>query len=175
MPLARLLLTLFLSCFIVAGAGAHSSGRSFEKEVGVYLIDIGYADLALTAEKRTYFDFYLFHNDDPPTWQPVDITAVEVMFRLKEEEVIADTIEVSPIEFAGNFYTVPEAGMYDLNVRFMSGTTLLAEATFPVEADVPPSMFSRYGKILYLWGSAALMVIVSSAAIISFFRDRRRS
>lgn len=151
---------------------AHSYGVTFEREAGQYFIDVGFADTSLKADVPTYFSFFIFYNETPLA-RPVDITGVGVTFKKDEETILEDTIQVSPVEFAGNTYTMPSTGTYDMTVQFLSGSTVLTEQVFPVEVVSKPGILWQTGGIVYVWGAAMLVLVLSGHAIVVAWQKKR--
>jgi hypothetical protein len=108
---------------------AHGDSPSFEKQVGPYLIDIGYDRLGFRPGEDVTFSFDLYRTDGPaPAFEPFQTVRMEIT---KEGQII----EAREIENERNFipstvYAFPEAGDYGFYAAFVQSGSIVAQAVF---------------------------------------------
>lgn len=128
-------ITVFVSVVLIPfGVFAHSLGQSLEKEVGEYVVDIGYDSPVTTVleGEPIRFDFNLWNKDRAV----VDFTSVWVRVAPAESGItFAGYLGYPPFGAVGMSYTFPKAGEYTLTARFFNGEQTLAEATFPLQVE----------------------------------------
>lgn len=133
----RFLLTfpsLLLLLFSASSASAHGDAPSLEAEVGEYFIDIGYGDLAPGRETEFDIDLLLI---GPPV-EYADFASVDVRVTKDGTEIVAGSVENDDVHIPTFAVTFPDAGGYDIDVRFLDEQEqLIVARTFHLE--VPPA------------------------------------
>ncbi len=153
-----------ISIFSHAMASAHGIGKSIERVMGDYLIDIGYDPDPLRAGENSVFDFVLKGSADK---KEIPFTHVWVRLERGEGIVLAVGLKKADLGKTSLLYNFPEAGEYQLTARFQDNDKTLVEATVPVivapsivEATQPafPASFLEIGGAFLL---GALMGVVA--------------
>lgn len=122
---------LFLLVLLPVFAYAHDGGRSLERQIGNYLIDIGYTTEEIVAGKSVYFDFKLYEKKPAP--KSTDYTQVWVRIEKNGETVFASGIANMNLGTVGMVYTFADGGEYTISVRYEKRETVLVETEFPLE------------------------------------------
>jgi hypothetical protein len=140
---------------------AHNTGLSIEKTVGEYLVDVGYSGQPQAGEAVS-FDFDLKK-------QSTDADFGDVWVRITDPAggtVLATGVNHAAYGGARLLYTFDRPGTYQMDVRYESGDTVFAEASFPLvvagatahTADIPmPAYWGLAG--LVLGGGAAWILL----------------
>ena len=110
---------------------AHDGGRSLERQVGNYLIDIGYTPEELIAGKSAYFDFKLYEKGSSPG--SADYTQVWVRIEKDGETVFASGIANMNVGTVGMVYAFADGGEYTISARYEKGETVIVETAFALE------------------------------------------
>lgn len=112
-------------------ASAHGDTSSLEAEVGEYLIDIGY-EPALEAGVPIAFDADLFLAGPPLEY--ADFARVDIRVTKDGGEIVTHSVENEEQHIPAFTVTFPEAGDYDMDVRYLDANdVLLAARTFRLE------------------------------------------
>lgn len=125
-----LLIVLVLLFSSPSFVGAHETGASLEAEEGGYFIDIGYNPEQIVERESAVFDFSLKKEDSV---QEFDFAWVRISNGGKT--VLATGIGKSEFGRTVLTYAFPEAGLYEIDVRFQQGTQTLAEQAFPISVE----------------------------------------
>ncbi len=162
MRIASVLTAFAMLVLPVAIADAHALQQSLEKQVGEYLVDIGYDALALQPGKDIVFNFGIILNADKPNWEFARFTEARVTFAKKGETAEPKVIQVDPPLLAYMVQNFPSRGAYELAVQFYDGEKLVTEASFPLQVGPPAvaGLWYTYAGILTL--IVALFAIVLS-------------
>lgn len=107
---------------------AHSSGASVEREVGEYLIDIGYEPTAPTAGGTVRMDLELY---ELATGADVPYTDAWILIEKSNKTYFAGGVPKARIGATGFSYLFPEAGEYEIYVRYQQDGEKVVETTFP--------------------------------------------
>lgn len=143
-------LSLFILVFNVL---AHTSGQSVERDVGNYIVDIGFDEM-LEAGKAARFDLNLW---DTQKIEQIKYDRIWVRIAPSEGIVLATYITAPSFGLAGMSYSFPRAGEYEITVRFERGDTPLAEVIFPVTVgghDIKITSYAIVGAISLIIGFA---------------------
>lgn len=106
---------------------AHGGGKSFEKTVGDFTIDVD-ADVAtFAAGKSAVFDLSLAN---AKTGQPVSFTDIAVKLSHQDHTVFSADLKTEN-DLASFVYTFPFGGNYVLDVSYQKDNKELATASFP--------------------------------------------
>lgn len=149
-------------------ASGHELGESFEQEVGEHLIDIGYTPENFSAGSSALFEFELWRNNPDAEYDELDPVAYDdVWVRIVSDGTTMFASGVHNAEFGGSrmTYVFPEAGEYELSVRYERGLDTVAEATFPF--TVAPKEGSGAFRIPAM---AALVGVLIGTAGVYFIR-----
>jgi hypothetical protein len=140
MTVLRVCVALWLLLAAVP-ASAHLVGASIEKQIGDYLVDVGYNVLQPEPGQDIVFDLSLIRNAGRPDWEFADFN--EVTLDARKENAAADlprkssTLQVpSPAYIT---YRFPEKGTYQLHVRFLHAGVVVAETSLPLPVGVGPA------------------------------------
>ncbi len=117
-----------------AFASAHSTGPSLEKQVGPYLVDVGYSSFDPVPGQEFLFNALLVKNPGTLNWEIAPYNRVEVEIRSSDgntEPFKEDTTLRRPIRTVFT-YAFPKAGDYTFDIRFSGTGGTLAEASFPI-------------------------------------------
>ena len=146
-------------------AYAHSEGTSLEKQVGDYVVDIGYEPENLQAGQRLLLNFDLLDTEE----RPKDFTSVWVRLEEGSESLLATGVAKPAIGPATLLIKLPASGGVTLYARFERAGTVLAEASFPLSVGEGEQSGSDGSRKLLLGGLAGLIV----GALGAFFLKRR--
>lgn len=131
-----------LSFAVLSLAEGHGLGQSLEKEVGDYIIDVGYDAIdKIEVGEATRFDFNLWNQSKTDI---ADFDHVWVRIAPKDEGLsFAGFLYRPEFLLTGMSYTFEKSGEYELTVRFVDKEDkTLAEATFPLTIEDTGSSFS---------------------------------
>lgn len=111
--------------------GAHADGKSFEaKDEAGNSIDIGYSELPSTGESTT-FDFSARDAEK----NAISFDQIWVRVSKDSATYVATGLAKAPIGKTVLTYRFPEAGSYDMEVRFERAGVSVAEHTFVLTAS----------------------------------------
>ncbi len=147
---------------------AHGTGRSVEKQVGDYLLDIGYNTETIVTSKPVYFDFKLYQRGPSPGSAPFD----DVWVRVAEgtTTLFASGIAYMSSGETGMIYTFDRAGTYTMSVRYERGETALAETTFALDVVPETTTSSSFLYLKLLIGA----VLACGAILLAYKHIRAR-
>jgi len=167
----KLIFGLFLTVItavVPLYASAHATGTSLERVVNGYRFDIGYSPADVAVGTQTRLDFLLF---DEESGKPIPFSDVWVRLTKESKAYFAGGISQPEFGAAGILYSFPEAGEYELSVRFQNDGESIAEETFTLPV-LPPEEGTRSTStttiLLYIVG--ALII----GALIGFLAGRSR-
>lgn len=147
---------------------AHTQGRSFEQDVGNFLVDIAYDPPTPIAGDQTYFDFDLYEH------QPAgDAQYDDVWVRIEQGKttIFATGIAHMAAGSTGVVYTFPSAGVYTVSARYEKGDTTLAEVSFPVAVSPREA---RGGPSRLYYGLTFILGLVACPIIVFVFKKYRK-
>jgi len=140
MPYMKIFVSKVLIVFLLGGfsmvlgqsAWAHGEGASYEEEKGEYFIDIGYAPEEPLSGVPVRIDFALTAAE---SGEEVLFTDVWVRIHQERETFFASGIHKPHIGETGLVFTFPEAGDYEISVRYQNDNDSIVDTTFvlPVE------------------------------------------
>ncbi len=156
-------LLLWSAVCLPLAVSAHNTGRSFEKQIGNYLVDIGYnVETEIVAGEPVYFDYELYQREPAPG----DAAYSDVWVRISQASttLFATGIAHMTSGQTGMMYTFDRPGTYTMSVRYERGDTTLAETSFPLEVAPggPASPSVPYptlliGAVILLCGTVFLL------------------
>jgi hypothetical protein len=155
-----LALALALPWALPNGAFAHAIGQSLEKEVGEYLVDIGYDAVDINAGQEVLFNAVLIRDPGTSAWQYGPYDEVWLQIKRGNAEPFRAIIPVRQPSPVNVRYRFPEAGTYQLSARFLAGDTVLADASFALPVyGASDDGTSVKAAALILFGSMLFLVI----------------
>jgi hypothetical protein len=176
----KFLHTIILALLLLSAPGiadAHVTGNSFEQVNGAYRVDVGYDLSPFVAGEAVRFDFNVVQEQ---TLEDVDFGDVWVRVSQGNRTVFASGIHKPVLGKTGMTFTFPDAGDYDLSVRFQKNGSSIVETTFPVSAQENAAAQAEAARqdrqALYAriaWGVAALGWII--AIILIVYRAKKAS
>lgn len=106
---------------------AHGVGESFERQVGEYLIDVGYNTFTITEEELVRFDFKLLN-----AASNVDVPFDTVTVRIRDEDRIVYAFDLAratqgPTDAS---ITMPYAGVFTMSLDYRGNEMMFASTTF---------------------------------------------
>lgn len=112
---------------------AHTQGASVEIASGPYLVDIGYDPQNIVEDTQVRLDFALFNATSS---EAIDYT--DIWLRVERENALyyAGGIPVARLGPTGISYRFPDAGTYDVTLRFQDEDQILADAAFTLDVSV---------------------------------------
>jgi len=155
---------LLLQGAFLGAVSAHTGGFSIEKEVGDYLLDVGYNPEILVENSQVRFDFAIYNNI---SGQEISFSEVWVRIENSDRLLFAGGLNKARFGATGLSYSFPEAGNYTLSVRFSGATSTLAEDEFifnVTEVDLGLSEQVWFMPVLYtslVWFGLMLFVAIS--------------
>jgi len=164
------LVFILLICFIfsVTITSSHGTEASLEKEVGKYIVDIGYKPEEIKEKETEVFDFNLI---DKTSKEEIVFTKVWVRISNNNESAFAGGLAKSSLAKTTLSLQFPESGEYEFSVRFQNEEETLAEASFPisVEKTEPIKKTSESPKLVLSAIAGALL----ASAIVYIITTRR--
>lgn len=161
MRIATVLTAFALFMLPAAAAEAHALQQSLEKQVGEYLVDIGYDALALEPGKDIIFNFGIILNADKANWEFARFTDAHIAFTKKGDTPAPKIVTVDPPLLAYMVQNFPSRGQYELSVQFYDGEKLVVETSFPLQVGQPvlTALWYTYAGILTLVVSLFAIVL----------------
>lgn len=162
--LPALTITLF-TLMAVNLVSAHTSGFSVEKEVGDFIVDLGYSNEILIENTQLRFDFILVDNKYKT---PQNFSEVWVRIENDERLLFASGLGRARFGDTGMAYSFPEAGTYKISTRFSNATSTLAEAEFEFVVQRQSRSLSQqtwFWPVMYtstVWFIASSIILVLS-------------
>jgi len=165
---------LFIIIFFLAlspiHASAHGIGQSLEKEVGGYLVDVGYDAFALREGEQVNFDFSIFTKDraESPDFTDAWVRIVSLSgFNLGFAGYLAKP-EFGPIRMT---YAFPKGGTYNLIVSFQkNGEKITDKVSFPLTIEPKQGEIkSQYSMLL----TGAFLGALLGVSLTLFLKRRR--
>ncbi len=139
---------------------AHTTGKTIEKNVGKYLIDVGYNPDPVVAGDSTYFDFKIYQREPAPGDAPYR----NVWVRIFQDKTTLFATGIAHMETGatGMVYTFANPGVYSVSVRYETADETLGEVTFqvPVEASEEDMHASWLHYVVVAAGGFCLCAIV---------------
>ena len=168
-----ILATLFGFLSVPTLTLAHSTGASFEKDVGLYRVDIGYDSEQIVGGDRVVFDFNLGLADAPET--NADYDYVWVRLQNGDKTLLATAISKADVGATTLLYTLPQdaRGELTLSARFQKGSAVLAESDF----SLPVTSYEDEGSWRPFAGVGLLGAAVGIFAsfVFMWWKNRRRT
>ncbi|OGZ44901.1 MAG: hypothetical protein A3C84_00870 [Candidatus Ryanbacteria bacterium RIFCSPHIGHO2_02_FULL_48_12] len=163
-PYKLAVVCLVVSIFFMSGfflfstttVSAHGTGKSIERVMGDYLVDIGYDPDPLRAGENSVFDFVLKSGVDK---KEIPFTHVWVRLETGSGIVLAAGLKKAELGKTSLLYNFPVSGEYQLVARFQDGDKTLVEVSVPV-AIAPSALEAPQAipSILLLeWGGIFLL------------------
>lgn len=144
---------------------AHATGVSFEKEVGNYLVDIGYDVPQPVAGDRLVFDFNLSAREDT---RPIEFDYVWVRIEREKKTLVATAVSRAEFGPTSLLYVLPDtAGDLSVSARYQLGNDALAEVAFVI--PIQPQK-REYGDYVPWLLCAALGVGIGGGAVFIISR-----
>jgi len=169
--IAFVILALFLISPIFTPVVAHSTGESFEKKVGDYLVDIGYDPAIFEAGISNTFSFGLVNAQ---TEEEIDFDYVWVRIEQEGQTDFASGIKKQELGATTMIYTFPEITTYDISVRYQKGDEIIAETSVPINVVKSSNSFDEsesleLGNIKFVAIGLIGLIGLIVGAIIAFF------
>lgn len=167
---------LLLSLLLVPSmAAAHGDAPSLEAEVGEYMIDIGYTPDLAPGEKIE-FDIDLF-TADPIDY--ADFASVDVRVTRDGAEIVSGSVENDSVNIPVFHVTFPDAGGYDMDVRYLDERDrLIVARTFHLEVPGTAGVLLREGSSMATYviagGLLALSVATGGVALWERFGPKKK-
>lgn len=156
---------------LAPSASAHLSGGTVEKQVGDYLVDVGYSTFILEPEVETAFSFLLVSKPGTLDWDYVPYTRATVDIVAPDGTRRSETMDVEPPVVAFLAHTFPEAGTYTMDLSYYSGSTLIVRTDIALEvrnAGLPARMAPAQM-------AAAIIALMSVGLTLTVLWARRRA
>ena len=149
---------------------AHGAGKSFEKTVGEYTVEMEYEALELQADESVRLSFAIAKKDAAAS---VEFTDAWVRITQGTEAVFAGDIHNPEFGKVGATVVFPEGGDYEVSVRFQNKDQTLAEASFPVTvaASTEQNQSNRASQP-YSWLVGGILGLVAGYSL-SFLKKRK--
>jgi hypothetical protein len=166
---------LLVLALLPLSVSAHGDAPSLEAEVGEYMIDIGYAPDLAPGEKIE-FDIDLF------TANPIDyadFASVDVRVTRDGAEIVSGSVENDSVNVPVFHVTFPDAGGYDMDVRYLDGQDrLIVARTFHLEVPGAAGVMLREGSSMAAYviagGLLALSIGIGGFALWERFKPKKR-
>ena len=146
---------------------AHTTGASFEKQIGKYTVDIGYDTTVPQAGERLVLDFNLENKDT--TLAAFDYVWVRISS--DTETVLATGIHRADVGPTSLLFAIPGdfRGPLTINARFEKGENTLAETSFelPVKST---GLSPFFGAVL---GAILGLVVGGGSVLVLSYRWRK--
>lgn len=137
---------------------AHGDRPSLEAEVGAYLIDIGYDDLA--PNEDVVFDIDLYNSGPPLTY--ADFAGVDLRVTRQGAEIATLSVENGDAYAPTFTLRFPEPGGYDIDVRFVDANEkLIAAHTFHLEVPTGGTLMLQDGMEWLRYAVAGILLVLS--------------
>lgn len=164
-------LVLLVSGLLVSSSvSAHGDSPSLEAEVNGYLIDIGYEG-DIVAGSDIEFDIDLFKVGPPVDY--AEFASVDVRVTKDGAEIVAGSVENDVAHVPMITLNFPDAGGYDMDVRFLDATdTLIVARTFHVEVLGGAQGLLRQGFTALHYAIAAGLFALSAGIAVVSLRKR---
>lgn len=156
LTLYAVIITACVFSLFVQPVFAHGTEVSFEKEIGDYLVDIGYDPEKPEVGLSERFDFGLTDNK---TKVAVSFSDVWVRIEKEKNTVFAGGIHNPKFGKAGLIYTFPELGEYSISVRFQNNEETIIEASFPLKVAGSAEKSKKSLPIQpFIWGILGVVI-----------------
>lgn len=180
----RFIFLSFLLLFLVStpasqpsSAFAHGEGKSYEETVGNFLVDIGYNPPQPEAGSPVSFDFNLI---DKTSGQPAPFTDIWVQVIKDGETILATGIHKQEIGATTLLYAFPQAGDYEVAVRYQDADKEIVQASFPLtiaalSTEAPKTQEQTARNIPAVWGIGGFIAgAFIPGAILTAKRGRKK-
>lgn len=160
-----ILISLFIFLFPTT-IYSHGDQKSFEKEVNLYLVDIGYVPDTFEALNPSTFSFSLLD----PKKEEKEFSDIWVRIENDGKTVFATSVKKQELGETTMIYTFPDKGNYELFVRYQNGDEKLAETSIPLEVtssekpivksaeSFPPNLL--FGLIIGILGGVTIATLI---------------
>jgi hypothetical protein len=168
--LLRLCILFLVSCFFApTGASAHGDSPSFEREVGDYLIDVGFDREGFRPGEEVTFNLDLYTTSDHPEFVSYD--SIDIRISQENETLFKHTIQNDPVHIPSFTYTFPEAGAYQLSFAYIESGAVKVETTFDAVVEPMAGTVARTSNILIII-AAVVLVAFSVIFVIRSYRQK---
>jgi len=150
---AFVLATLFLIVFPFI-SHAHATGVSIERQVGDYLIDIGYDPQNPASGETIRFDFNVYVRGKT---EGVPFSNIWVRIETKDGLVFAGGIAKSTFGLTGLTLSLPRPGEYTISVRFNQGDETIVETSVPLL--VLDGEAGKYSTLYFIMGGIGIVAL----------------
>lgn len=151
---------LLVLALLPLSVSAHGDAPSLEAQVGEYMIDIGYTPDLAPGEKIE-FDIDLF-TADPIDY--ADFASVDVRVTKDGAEIVSGSVENDSVNIPVFHVTFPEAGGYDMDIRYLDEQDrLIVARTFHLEVPGSAGVMLREGSSMATYVVAAGLLAISVA------------
>jgi hypothetical protein len=164
--IALILIAIFATAHIASG---HGFGQSLEKVVDIYIIDVGFDAVDLVAGEPIRLDIVLWNKDRTET---PDFTDAWVRIAPSDRGIVfAGNLHQPEFGSTGMTFMFPEAGDYELTIRFQNNDKAVAEASFPLKvgAGAKNSSGAFSGNVL----SGAFLGFIAGCVLVWFLRRKK--
>ncbi len=130
--------------FLFAQQGeAHGNHFSIDKQVNGNTVELSYDNLEINTTESFDFHTSLIQGAGTSEWDFVPYDSIKFEMRQSDKTLYTKTFHSGALGFGT--YTFQEGGDYDLFIRFMSGSSLVLETSFPIQVkDTGPAI--EYGR-----------------------------
>lgn len=151
------LIILLLVPLIAETAAAHSTGVSFERSAGEYVIDIGYDPSVFVTDDATRFEFLLSKSG-----HAVDFDQVWVRIVRDKQTLLATGIVHQDLGPTTMLYVFKTPGNYTLEVSFRMDGEEDIVASFPITVTAQNAdyrSFIAYALALLIGAAAGVLLV----------------
>lgn len=151
---------------------AHGSGKTLEKAVGDFVVDVEYEAPELRAGEPVRFSFNIWNKDRTRSLEFSDVW-VKIVPQ-KRNAIFAGDVHNPELGSAGFTHTFPKDGPYELTVRFQkNGEQLTDETSFPLTV-----LANETEKSSRNWDDALIGMFVGMVIAVTitfaFVKNRRK-
>ena len=173
--IVAVLVIAFSVLFWGSSVSAHSTGASFEKTVDNYLIDVGYSEVSIQEGTPVRFDFDLFDAQEQTT--PKEFSDAWIRISQGNKTFFAGQLGRPQLGKTGITLVIPEAGEYELYVRYNNDNESVVETIFPLQVEVNPETETQQQRkrIIIAFGGVILVLLsFLSGFVISDLLTKRQ-
>jgi hypothetical protein len=152
---------------------AHGDRPSLEREVGGYLVDIGYDAMGLRPMEEVHFDADLYTGTGDSIayapFQAIKVTVTDV----KGGTVSDQRIENKQPNVPTFAVTFPAAGTYAFAVSYELGNKKTVATTFSLDVEAQNGSSERFDNMMH-YVFAGFLVLVGIFAAVGIIRQRMK-